>query len=162
MSEGAAVTRVAACASLNEEHEGTMENFWQLGWVVSRLTPRWIVEEIAGRRPKRVRLSFFGTSPEQVERVVLAIVGRLGSDWRVDVRALHSRDLTAAPGQPVDLVWAIGPLSRIARDERELLIEALAGALAPGGCFIVEPAETAVLDAGLSPCSSPGVFLKCE
>ena len=34
--------------------------------------------------------------------------------------------------------------------------------LALGGYFIVEPAETAVLDAGLSPCGSPGVFLKCE
>ncbi len=139
-----------------------IDDVWQLGWVVSRLTPRWIVEEIAGQRPKRVRLSFIGTAPEEVERVVLAILARLGRDWRVDIRALHPRSLPAAPAQPANLVWAIGPLSRIERDERGILVEKLALGLAPGGCFIVEPAETSVLDAGLSPCSSPGVFLKCD
>ncbi len=139
-----------------------METPWQLAWVIDRLTPRWIVEEIAGRRPKVVRISFFDAAPDVVERVVLRVVARMGKDWRVDMRALHPDEFPAVAWQPTDLVWAIGSLSRIAIADRRRVVDTLATALAPGGCFIVEPAETIVLDAGLSPTSSPGVFLRCD
>lgn len=139
-----------------------METSWQLTWVIDRLAPRWIVEEVAGQRNKRVRLAFVDARPAHVERVVMGIVAHLGKSWRVEMRTLPPRDLPAAMCPPLDLVWAIGSPSRLAVTDRRGVIEKLVGALAPGGCFIVEPSDTTVLDAGLSPCSSPGVFFKCE
>lgn len=137
-----------------------METPWQLTWVCGRQVPRWIVEAAAGQRVKRARLAFVETPPLEVERVSLEIAERLGPGWRVQLDVIRTDDLAAASRCSADLVWARGALSQLASEERVRVVSALGASLAPGGCFVVDPAEKAAPGADLSPCSAPGVFLK--
>ena len=106
-----------------------MDTPWQLAWVSGRLVPRWIVEQVAGQRGKRVRLAFVGTSPEEAEQVALGIAGRLGKGWHVDIGMLRDDGAAARARGPFDLVWALG-----ARDS--LAFPSLAAWLVPGGCLV--------------------------
>ncbi|APR76066.1 Hypothetical protein A7982_01413 [Minicystis rosea] len=138
-----------------------MDAPWQLAWIRGRLAPRWIVEAAARQRAKRVRLSFVAARPIEVESIALSIAEKLGSSWRVDVDAIRVGDCLLSAAQPFDLVWALGALSALALEERQRFASAVEAALAPGGCFIVDPSETAARSTALSPCGAPGVLLKC-
>jgi hypothetical protein len=134
-----------------------METPWQLAWVRSRLVPRWTVERLSGRHPPRVRALFVETPADEVEVVTRQVGEALGYGWSVKVEALSSVGSTGLEGAPIDLVWAPALRPSFGWDERLRLLTWLGRSLAPSGCIIVAPGESAAW--GLSPCGAPGVFL---
>jgi hypothetical protein len=132
---------------------------WQLAWVRGRLVPRWIVERVSGQRPPHVRVFFVATPADEIETVSRVLGEALGHDWTIETTALATLEPTPQRALPFDLVWALSFPTQFAWEDRMSLLSMLARSLAPGGCIIVAPDESAAYGAGLSPCSSPGVFL---
>jgi hypothetical protein len=137
-----------------------MQTPWQLTWVCQRLAPLWMVEQLAGLREKRIRVSFLDARPEEVERVTLGLSKRLGEGWHIEVDALRMCDPAPSAAPPSDLIWAPLALTQVTWHARLELVTRLGASLAPGGYLIADPTEVAAWGAGLSACSSPGVFIK--
>jgi len=138
-----------------------MEDFWQVGWVRGRLMPRWVVEQVAGQRERRVRALFVEAPADERELVTSRLETALGEGWQVEATSVTALDIASLPGPAFDLVWALRLPAQLRCEDRAFLLSALGRSLAPGGCMIVAPSKSPPENPGLLPCSSPGIFLRC-